>query len=150
MADLSRISAAYQGSDPYIFISYAHRDADRVLPIVERLLAGGCRVWFDVGIIPGKPWDDNIADQLRGSACVLCFVSAAYLASTNCRDEISMARAERKKMALIYLEDVELTPGMLLRYNRLQALFRHKTEEAVFYEKLFAVDGLSETKEGCV
>ena len=59
-----------------------------------------------------------------------------------------MARAERKKMAMIDLEDVELTPGMLLRYNRLQALFRHRSDDNEFYEKLFAVDGVTVTKEG--
>ena len=148
MSELTKLSAAYQGNDPYIFISYAHRDSERVLPIVDRLLNEGFRVWFDVGIIPGKPWDDNIADKLRGSECVLAFISKAYLASTNCRDEIAMARAERKKMAMIYLEDVELTPGMLLRYNRLQALFRHRSDDNEFYEKLFAVDGVTVTKEG--
>ena len=147
MADLTRLSAAYQGTEPYIFISYAHKDSERVLPIVDRLLSEGYRVWFDIGIIPGKAWDDNIADKLRRAHCVLSFISASYLASRNCRDEISMARAERKKMAMIYLEDVELTPGMLLRYNRLQALFFHKTDANTFFEKLFAVDGIAETKE---
>ena len=50
MSELTKLSAAYQGNDPYIFISYAHRDSERVLPIVDRLLNEGFR---DV-VVPGK------------------------------------------------------------------------------------------------
>ena len=33
----SKIPVAYKGDEPYIFISYAHKDAETVLPIVDRL-----------------------------------------------------------------------------------------------------------------
>lgn len=138
---------AYCGSEPYIFISYAHKNSALVLPIVEELIRRGCRVWYDEGIQPGEAWDNSIADRLRGCRCFLAFPSEAYFASTNCRDELSMARAERKSMTMIYLEDVNLTPGMQLRYSRLQALFAHRTERGELFRKLEQLDGLAETKE---
>ena len=33
----STIPVAYKGSDPYIFISYAHKDSDTVLSVIARL-----------------------------------------------------------------------------------------------------------------
>ena len=44
----------YEGKEPYIFISYAHKDSDRVFPILEELDRRGYRVWYDDGIAPGS------------------------------------------------------------------------------------------------
>ena len=42
--------SAYNGNEPYIFISYAHKDSDKVLPIIRELQSRGYRVWYDAGI----------------------------------------------------------------------------------------------------
>ena len=44
---------AYEGGEPYIFISYAHKDTDRVMPILKALAAKGFRIWYDAGIEAG-------------------------------------------------------------------------------------------------
>ena len=49
----------YEGTDPYIFISYAHRDKDRVLPVLRSLSERGYRIWFDEGIDPGTEWAEQ-------------------------------------------------------------------------------------------
>ena len=51
----------YNGDEPYIFISYAHKDNSIVLPIVERMTQDGYRILYDEGITPGTEWDDEIA-----------------------------------------------------------------------------------------
>lgn len=33
---------AYQGRDPYVFISYAHKDADIVYPLITQLQQAVC------------------------------------------------------------------------------------------------------------
>ena len=35
---------AYEGKEPFIFISYSHKDSDRVVPIIEGLQQRGFRV----------------------------------------------------------------------------------------------------------
>ena len=45
--------SAYQGSDPYIFVSYAHADRDEVFECIGRLHKDGFRIWSDEGITPG-------------------------------------------------------------------------------------------------
>ena len=37
---------AYEGQEPYIFISYAHKDSNTVLPIIQGLQERGFRVWY--------------------------------------------------------------------------------------------------------
>ncbi|MBQ1488402.1 MAG: toll/interleukin-1 receptor domain-containing protein, partial [Lachnospiraceae bacterium] len=46
----------YEGKEKYIFISYSHKDTDRVMPIISRLMNEGFRVWYDDGISPGTEW----------------------------------------------------------------------------------------------
>ncbi len=41
---------AYEGKDPYVFVSYSHRDADKVVPIITSLKQSMCRVRNDEGL----------------------------------------------------------------------------------------------------
>ena len=51
----------YEGQEPFIFISYAHKNSDQVMPILEKLDEAGYRVWYDDGIAPGSEWPEYIA-----------------------------------------------------------------------------------------
>ena len=75
----------YEGTDPYIFISYAHRDKDRVLPVLRSLSERGYRIWFDEGIDPGTEWAESIAGHLENSRVCLFFLSPFSAVSQNCR-----------------------------------------------------------------
>ena len=112
----------YEGKEPYIFVSYAHRDKDRVLPIVTRMAGEHLRVWYDEGIDPGTEWDMNIAEHIEGCTSFVAFISANYLASDNCKDELNFARDLQKERLLIYLEDTKLPLGMAMRLNRLHTI----------------------------
>ena len=116
----------YNGNEPYIFISYAHKDSATVLPLIDALQQRGFRVWYDAGIAAGTEWPEYIADRLGDSACVVAFVSAAALASHNCRREINFAIHLQKEMLVVYLEEVELSRGMTMQLGVLQALFRNR------------------------
>ncbi|MBE6974304.1 MAG: toll/interleukin-1 receptor domain-containing protein [Ruminococcaceae bacterium] len=71
----------YEGSEPYIFVSYAHKDSARVLPVIEGLQAKGFRVWYDAGIEAGTEWPEYIAEHLMGANCVIAFISESALES---------------------------------------------------------------------
>ena len=64
--------AAYQGSDPYIFISYCHKDSEAIYPIITALQQQGLRVWYDEGIEVGSHWDQVISQHLLDCSCALC------------------------------------------------------------------------------
>lgn len=126
MENKNSIPTAYEGTSPYIFISYAHKDTALVLPIIEELNAKGFRIWYDAGIEAGTEWPDYIAAHLEKSACVLAFLSSSAVASFNCRQEINYAIDLQKPMLSIYLEDLSLTGGMRMRLGLSQAMFYHR------------------------
>lgn len=137
----------YSGDQPYIFISYSHRDSDRVLPIIARLNERGYRIWYDDGIEPGSEWDEKIASRIIQCGYLFAFMSEAYLKSQNCCDELNFARDKDKQRLLIFLEDLDLPNGMAMRLNRLQAVYWSKysnSGEAV--DKICAAQGLDECR----
>ena len=141
-----KMPEAYKGDKPYIFISYAHKDSETVLPIIARLQRDGFRVWYDEGIAPGSNWDVYISEHLDGSCNVLGFLSKSYVKSQNCRDELALTRSKGKPMNLVYIDDVQLSPGLRMRYGRIQALFMNNMSENEFFEKLYKSESMTTAK----
>lgn len=135
----------YEGKEPYIFISYAHKDMDKVIPIVERLVKDGYRVWYDEGIAPIETWDDFIAGKVEECEIMLAFISNNYINSSNCMDELNYARDCDKKILRVHVEkNVDLPRGVKMRLNRIQAVFRTDYDnEDNFFEKLYLAKDIS-------
>ena len=131
---------AYKGKEKYIFVSYAHKDSEKVLPIIENMQHAGFRIWYDTGIEAGTEWPAYIEESLEKSAVVLAFISSASIESINCRNEINYALLKHKEMLVIYLENAELKYGLGLQLNALQSLyrFRHTTEKSFLDELIKA------------
>lgn len=144
---MKNVPVAYKGDKPYIFISYAHKDSDTVLPIISRLQSDGYRVWYDEGITPGSNWDVYISEHLVKSSNMIGFISKSYLKSQNCRDELALARTNGKPMNLVYIDDTQLTPGLKMRYGRIQALFLNNLSEEEFFQKIYMTEAISAAKE---
>ena len=123
------MSSAYNGNEPYIFISYAHKDAHLVMPILQKMCESGFRIWYDKGIQGGFEWPEFIATKLFASSCVLAFISRSAIESKNCRREINFAIAKDKPLLAVYLEECELPLGMQMQLDTLQALFCTTTDE---------------------
>ena len=141
------IPKPYSGKEPYIFVSYAHKDKQQVMPILQMLGRQGFRVWYDEGIDPGTEWDDYIAEHVCSCGCMVAFMSGNYVASDNCRDELNFARDLQKERLLVYLEDTTLPMGMAMRLNRLQAIYSYVYSPEEFEEKLCGT-GILQTCRG--
>lgn len=130
----------YEGNDNYIFVSYAHKDTQKVLPIIEVLNERGFRVWYDAGIEAGTEWPEYIEEHLNKARVVLVFMTPNTINSKNCRNEINFALELNKEILVVYLEDTELIKGMRLQLNSTQSLFRknHETHETFIRELLGA------------
>lgn len=136
-------------SKPYAFVSYSHKDSEKVYKIIETMRANGYNVWYDSGIDPGTEWDQNIASHVKGCSYFIAFVSQGYVGSENCKDELNYARDLNKERLLVYLEDVDLPDGMAMRMNRIQAIWWNKYESSNMdeaYMKLFSAQGIEKTK----
>ena len=122
----------YEGNDNYIFVSYAHRDSGRVLPLIDAMSKSGLRVWYDAGIEAGTEWPAYIEDHLRRASVLLAFMTPNTIASKNCRNEINFALHLEKEILIVYLEDTTLLQGMSLQLNSTQSLLRksHPSDES--------------------
>lgn len=137
----------YEGTLPYLFVSYAHKDDAAVLKIISTLQSRGFRVWYDEGIEAGSEWPESIASHLERAQLVLAFLSPAYLRSDNCRKEMHYALTKKKPVINVYLEQTELSPGMEMQIGNLFALMKYTyPSEEYFYDKLFSAELLDASK----
>ena len=144
-----RSLAPYQGEEPYLFLSYSHRNADAAAEAIRWLKAAGFRVWYDEGVIPATQWDENIARAIENCDYLVALISEAYLASSNCLDELNYARDRNIPLLLIYLEDVSLPSGLAMRLGRLLAIHRYRYESpAAFYGKVVRSKGIGVCGDG--
>jgi len=138
---------AYQGAKEFIFVSYSHDNSAEVLKMIADLQKRGFRIWYDEGIEPGEEWDEFMAMNIRKCSYFISFISAAYVASENCKEEIDYARKCNKKRLLIYLENISLPDGLQLSCGRLQAIYKDHFEG--YQEFLNKVASISEIQRLC-
>ena len=144
-----RSLAPYQGQEPYIFLSYSHRNAEAAAETIRWLKAAGFRVWYDEGVIPATQWDENIAQAIENCDYLIALISEAYLSSANCLDELNYARDQSIPLLLVYLEDVSLPSGLAMRLGRLLAIHRYRYDNpAAFYAKVVRSKGIGICGDG--
>ena len=128
---------AYEGNQPFIFVSYSHRNSRYIHGLIAHLQDTGYRVWFDGGIEAGSEWPEYIASHLERCSCVLTFMSNAFVASDNCKRELHFAQELKKPLLNVYIEDVVLPAGLRMQLGLCQAMYRDNFRtEAEFRDSL--------------
>ena len=89
MAD--RPLPAYDGDEPFVFVSYSHQDEELVYPELRWLQDQGINVWYDEGISGAARWRDAIAGRLTGCHLLLFYLSPTSVSSQVCREELEFA-----------------------------------------------------------
>ena len=112
----------YEGTDAFLFVSYARKDAGIVYPLIERLASAGVRLWYDAGLQGGEIWPEVIADHLNRSAACLAFVSRNAVASHNCFHELIFAVESGKPLIPIRYQEAQLSLGMKMMIGAVQWL----------------------------
>ena len=95
----------YDGKKPYIFVSYAHKNSEKVLEIINKLREELYLLWYDEGIPAGSDWPQNIADHMSGCDSVLMFLSKEFHESKNCLMEKTEAEKQGKRIYIYDLDD---------------------------------------------
>lgn len=135
---------AYEGREPYIFVSYAHRDSERVFEVLEELQERGYRLWYDDGIAPGSEWPEDIAQHLDGSAMVIAFVTPNSMKSQNCRREINFSLSREKPFLSVLLEKTDMPLGMQMQLSAQQSILRYNYDSwESFIAKILACPGIA-------
>jgi len=127
---------AYKGDEPYIFVSYSHKDARAVFPELTKLRNQGFNIWFDEGIEPGAEWREEIGTAILNARVFLYFVSEASVQSENCRKEVGLADKQKIPTIAIHLEETNLPAGLALTLSDRQAILKHALSEEAYVEKL--------------
>ena len=65
----------YQGNEPYIFVSDAHKNGTAVKEIIYHLNQAGYRIWYDAGIDPGTEWAEYIASRVANCTYFVAFIT---------------------------------------------------------------------------
>ncbi|HJN50779.1 MAG: TIR domain-containing protein [Pseudomonadales bacterium] len=131
---MKRPFPAYHGDGPYVFVCYAHDDADVVYPELAWLQEQGVNLWYDEGISAGKVWREEIGDALTHARQVLFYISSASLRSEHCDREINLALDDNKEIIPVYLEKLDLTPGLRVGLSRVHAL--HREQDSDYRQRL--------------
>lgn len=104
---------AYQGGEPFIFVSYAHEDSDLVLSIISMLQKRLYRIWYDEGIAPSEEFEKVIFRKLKASCGAAFFISRNFLESDWCKKELRKCIEYDKEFSLIFLEGKNLPENYL-------------------------------------
>ena len=133
----------YEGDQPYVFVSYCHRDAPQVYPMIEQMASTGYRVWYDDGIHPGANWTEVIAERIYKSVVCIAIVSEASVCSHNCRNELNYMIEHGMNLLPIILSDFPMSLGVKLQLSASQYIRKYEySDDRVFYEKLFSAEAL--------
>ena len=102
---------AYTGKEPFLFISYSHRDTEKVYPLLDMLHDKKYRIWYDESCETGNDFRDELRDKIERCEAVVLFVSASSMSSPFCGMEIIVARENGKRIYPIYVDDAEVPPA---------------------------------------
>ncbi len=128
---------AYDGEDPYIFVSYAHEDVAEVYPDLQWLRDQGINIWYDEGISPGSEWREELGRAIRKSKVMVFFVSPESVHSLHCRREVNDALDLSLDCLVVYLRKTDLPDGLRLSLSGLQAILKYDKPIGKFRAKLF-------------
>ena len=96
---------AYEGDAPYVFISYSHKDAAQVYPLIEKLYLSGYNVWYDQGIPNNAILDMEIARHITRCEVFVLFLSAHSRASQYVMGkELPQAIRRRRRVIRVALD----------------------------------------------
>lgn len=122
---------AYQGNNPYVFVSYSHKDNEKVLDLIKLLKRKMCRIWYDEGLTPGGSWNDDLANHISKCECVIIIITNNSIQSQYVKSELNYAISLNKRIYPVFLEDVELPGGLAMMLGTTQYIFINNLESEI-------------------
>jgi len=124
----------YKTVGPYLFVSYASKDRNRVLPVIDELDRLGVRFWIAPNqIAAGTDYTQEIAKAISDANGVVVFLSSCAFKSGHVKKELNIALKKQKPTIPLLLEEVETPDEFLYNLEGLQhiELFREPAEHWV-------------------
>ena len=106
-----------------IFISYSHKDVDRILPYVQEMEKRSLKVWYDHHLYPGTEFNDEIALKILDCGLFILFLTQSSSDSKYVNKEFNYACSKEKLYIVVHLEkNVRMKPGMEMHTSDLQPI----------------------------
>ncbi len=120
-----------------MFISYAARDRERVLGLVERLREAGVTVWIDqAGIDVSTMWSQEIVSAIKGCKVMLLSISPHSTESENVVKELALASERKKPIIPVYLEAAEIPETMEYQLAGIQRVEYFRENEDIAFKAM--------------
>ena len=115
-----------------VFISYASKNRDRILDLVERLRGAGVSVWIDqMGIEGAAMWSQQIDAAIRDCKVLILAISKNSASSENVVKELALASEGRKRILPVFIEEADIPETMAYQLAGIQRVeFFEGNEEA--------------------
>ena len=119
------------GAQSRIFISYSRRDLAAVKPIKDELEAQGFSCWMDLdGIESGEGnFKQVIIPAINGVDVFLFFLSRSSQQSEFAIKEIEFAKAKKKRIVLVRINDDSLTDYFLFDFQNADVIDWRRLEQ---------------------
>lgn len=132
---------AYEGDEPFAFISYKHADYKKVYPIMDKFHNEGIKMWYDAGLPVSRNYDIEIAKHIIKSKLFVTFITEKVIECSEDENdylvkELSVALHLGKECLPIFLDDVDLAGFYLMHYLNKQSILKpeYKNNEEMFIE----------------
>lgn len=115
-----------------VFISYKRQDENFARHLYERIQSWGYTPWLDgINIRGDENWDDAIDAGLKSAEVIIGVLTPESIISPNVKNEWAYADSNKKRLAFIWLKDIDEAemPHRFIRHQRID--FR-KDEQAGF------------------
>jgi CRP-like cAMP-binding protein len=108
-----------------IFVSYSRKDQEFVKRLMkdlkQQLKEDGIRLWFDqVDILPGKDWDESVAEALKKTTAMLLIMSGHAAKSQNVKSEWSYCLTKGKVIVPVLIDKECEIPFRLQNYHYIE------------------------------
>jgi hypothetical protein len=127
---------AYEGTEPFIFISYSHKDRSIIYPQIKWLNNEDINLWYDEGIPPASIWDKIIPRKIVDSTNFVIFISKNAIQSDNVSRELHYAIRHKIKVVPIYIEDTKLPDDWDFNISNIQAIFKYQLSDNEYKRKV--------------
>lgn len=110
----------YEGTEPYLFISYSHKDSMALQDVLGFLEQQHMRYWYDNGLHSGDDWNLVIARHLEQATVCLLLLSENSARSDYVKNELYFALNHRIQIHILLLERFELPIDVEIMIGRIQ------------------------------
>ena len=135
---MDRPVPAYNGDEPYVFVSYSHSNSSAVYPELVWLKERGFNIWYDEGIEAGTEWREELAKAIEESSLLVYFITPESVQSQNCRKEVNFAVDQDIPIIAIHLGKTDLPSGLNLTLSDRQAILKYELPKQEYQQKLQA------------